>query len=68
MESSNSFYLIETAALTKWLERPPREREVVGSIPAIDRPMPIKLVVVVFPIGVQDYGNSTSTSPPLSGL
>ena len=35
--------------MAKWLERPPREREVMGSIPVRDRPKSLKLVVVAFP-------------------
>ena len=45
---------------------PPSEREVVGSIPDRDRPKSSKLVVVAFPIGAQDYGNSTTTGQPVS--
>ena len=40
------------------LEGPPHEREVVGSIPSCDRPKSLKLVVVAFPLGVKEYGNS----------
>ena len=56
-----------TAAVAKWLERLPYEREVMGSIPVRDRPKSLKLVVVAFPLGAQDYGNSIMTGPPLSG-
>ena len=56
-----------TAAVVKWLERPPHEREFVGSIPGRDTPKSLKLVVVAFPLGTQDYGNSTTTGPPVSG-
>ena len=27
----------------------------------------LKLVVVAFPLGTQDYGDSTTTGPPVSG-
>ena len=27
----------------------------------------LKLVVMAFPLGAQDYGNSTVTGPPVSG-
>ena len=59
--------LLTTATVALWLERPPREREVVGSIPGRDRPKSLKLVVVAFPLGAQDYGNSTTAGPPVSG-
>ena len=49
------------------LERSPREREVVGSIPGRDRLQSLKLVAVAFPLGSQDYGNSTTTGAPVSG-
>ena len=39
----------------------------VGSIPDRDRPKSLKLVVVAFPLGAQDYGNSATTGPPVSG-
>ena len=45
----------------RWLERPPREREVMGSIPGRDRPESLKLAVVAFLLGAQDYGNNTTT-------
>ena len=32
-----------TVAVTEWLERPPREREVVGSIPGRNRQKSLKL-------------------------
>ena len=35
-----------TAAVAWWIERLPREREVVGSIPGQDRPKSLKLVEV----------------------
>ena len=38
-----------TAAVAQWLERPPLEREVVGSIFGHDRLKSLKLVVVAFP-------------------
>ena len=50
-----------------WLECLPHEREIVGSIPGCDRPKSLKLVVVAFSLGAQDYGNSTTTGLPLSG-
>ena len=53
--------------MAKWLERPPREWEVVDSIPGRDSPKSLKLVVVAFPVGAQDYGNSTTTGPSVSG-
>ena len=49
------------------LTTPPRKREVVGSVPSHDRPKSLKLVVVAFPLGAQDYGNSTTTGLPVSG-
>ena len=56
-----------TAAVAYWLERLPREREVVAWIPGPDRPKSLKLVVVAFPLGAQDYRNNTTTGPPVSG-
>ena len=44
-----------------------REREVMGLIPGHNRLNSLKLVVVAFPIGAQDDGNSTTTGPPVSG-
>ena len=42
--------------------------EVVGLIPGQDRAKSLKLVeVVAFPLFTQDYGNSTTTGPPVSG-
>ena len=35
-------------ASTEWLERPPREWEVVGSIPGPDRQKSLKLIVAAF--------------------
>ena len=55
------------AAMAYWLERPPREWEVVGSIPDRGRPKSLKLVVVAFPLGAQDHGNRTTTGLPVSG-
>ena len=62
------FQGVRTAAVAKWLERPPREREVVGTIPGRHIPKSLTLVVVAFPLGAQDYGNSTTTGPPVSEL
>ena len=42
-------------------------REVVGSIPGRNRPKSLKLVVVAFPLGAQEYGNSTTTGQSVSG-
>ena len=39
----------------------------VGSIPGHDRRKSLKLVVVAFPLGTQDYGNSTMTGLPVAG-
>ena len=50
-----------------WLERPPREQEVVASIPGRDRPKSLKVVIVAFPLGAEDYGNCTTTGLPVSG-
>ena len=50
-----------------WSEHLPRELEVVSSIPNRNRPKSLKLVVVTFLLGAQDYGNSTTTGPPVSG-
>ena len=60
---------VSTAVVACWLEGPSREQEVVGSIPGRDRPKYLKLEVglVAFPLGAQDYGNSTTTGPPVSG-
>ena len=52
----------KTTAVALWLERPPCEWEVPD---ATDQSL--KLVVVAFPIGAQDYGNSTTTGPRVSG-
>ena len=57
----------KTATVAWWLEHPPHERELMGSIPRRDRSKSLKLVVVVFPHGTQDYGNSTTTGAPVSG-
>ena len=40
---------VRTAAVAWWLERPPREQEVVGSFPGRNRVKSLKLVVVAFP-------------------
>ena len=62
------FYtILQTAMMAWWLERPPCEPEVVGSIPGSDTPKSLKLVVVAFLLGAQDYGNSTMTGPPVAG-
>ena len=39
----------------------------MDSISDRDRPKSLKLVVVAFPVGTQDYGKSTTTGPPVSG-
>ena len=62
-----SFKDSATAAVAWCLERPPCEREVVGSISVRDRPKSFKLVVVAFSLNVQDYRNSATTVPPVSG-
>ena len=49
------------------LERPSRKRKVAGSIPGSYRQKSFKLIVVTFPLGTQDYGNSTTTGQPVSG-
>ena len=58
-----------TAAVAYWLERLPRKREIMGSIPGRDKPKSLKLetLVVAFPLDAQDYGNSTTTGPPVLG-
>ena len=43
IENSNSLHVL-TAAVAQWLERSPRKREVVGSIP--DRVIPKTLTVI----------------------
>ena len=43
--------------VAEWLERPPPEQEVMGSIPGRNRPKSLKMVVVDFPLGVQEYEN-----------
>ena len=45
----------------------PCEQQVMGSISGRDRPKSLKLVVMAFPLGAQDYGNSTMTGPLMSG-
>ena len=63
--------LVVTVAL--WLERPPRERKVVGSIPGRDRQKPLKTGIVLPPppppppFSAQHHGNSTTIGPPVSG-
>ena len=32
----------------------------------VTRPKPLKLVVVAFPLGAHNYGNSITTGPPVS--
>ena len=51
----------------QWSCGPSREREVVGSVLGRDRPKSLKLVIVTFPLGAHDYGNSITTDPPMSG-
>ena len=48
-----TFDYYETAAVGLWLERQPREREVVGSCPVRDRPKSLK-VIMAFPPIAQD--------------
>ena len=55
----------ETATVAKWLEHPPREQEIMGSILGSDRPQSLKLVLVAFPLGPQDFGNSTTIGLPV---
>ena len=57
---------ILTAALAYWLECLPHEQEVMGLIPGCSRPKSLKLVVMVFTLGIQEYGNSTMTVKPVS--
>ena len=64
--TSNTKYS-ETAAVSYWLERPPRERGIVDSIPGHNRSKSLKLVLVAFPNGAQDHGNSATNVPPVSG-
>ena len=52
--------------LSVFRERP-HEQEVVGSIPGCNKPKSVKLVVVAFPLGAQDYWNSSTTDLPKSG-
>ena len=56
-----------TSTVALWLEYPPCEQEVVGSIQGHNRPEFSELVVVAFPLGTKDYGSSTMTGPPVSG-
>ena len=64
---SDCRYVQSDIALHPSLFKLPRERKVVGLIPSRDRPKPLKLVLVAFPFGAQDYGNSTTSGPPVSG-
>ena len=48
-----------TAPVAYWLECLSGEWEVIGSIPSRDQPKSLKLVVVAYPPGAQDYGTST---------
>ena len=41
--------------------------EVMGLISDHDRLKSLTLVVVAFPLGAQNYGNSTPTGQPVSG-
>ena len=43
---------LSATAVAQWLERSPREREAVDSIPGHNRSKSLKLVVVVFPLKV----------------
>ena len=45
-----------TAVVALRLERPPRKREVVGSIPASDKPKSLKLVEVASPLALRTAG------------
>ena len=45
-----------TAAVAEWLERPPREWEVVSSIPGRDRLKSLKLLVVASPLALRIMG------------
>ena len=55
----------QTAAVAEWLEHQPREWE--SWVQSRDRPKSLELVVVAFPLGTQDYGNSTMTGLSVSG-
>ena len=69
MKGSNTNHLLivftlkSDTAVASWLER----LKVVGSIPSRDRPKSLKVVVMAFPLGAQDYENSTTIGPPVSG-
>ena len=65
--SKSTARFFPTAAVAYWLERPPRERELVGSIPGRNGLKSLKLVVVGFSLGVHDYGNSTTAGSSVSG-
>ena len=39
-----------------------KKKEVVGSIPSLDRPKALKLVIVACPFGTQDYAYSITTA------
>ena len=54
-ESLCMMHLVATA-VAQWLERPPRKREVVGSIPGRDRPKSLKLVVMASPLALRIMG------------
>ena len=51
----------QTTAVAWWLECLPREPEVVGLTPSRDSAKSLKLFVLAFPLGAQDYRNSTTT-------
>ena len=63
---SSNYYCILTQ---RWpsgkKKRPPREREVVGSITGRDRTKSLKLMA--FPLGAQNCWNNTTTGSPVSG-
>ena len=42
----------------QWLERPPGERKVLGSIPVHKKPKSLKLVVVAFPLWLRIMGTA----------
>ena len=41
--------------MAKWLEQPPSEREVVGSIHGHNRSKSLNVVALAFPLGAQVY-------------
>ena len=53
-----------TATVALWLRRPPREREVVGSIPGRVLPKTKIGILVAAPPGVWHYGVSARTGRP----